>query len=230
MSRITVVVVDDHKIVRRGIRDFVSTQDDLEVVGEAGSGSEAVEQVVLHAPDVVLMDLAMPEMDGVTATRKVKRESPRSQVIVLTSHHDDEYVFPAIRAGALSYLLKDTGPTQLVDAIRKAAQGEPVLDPQVAERLMDEVRAGDAADPFADLTRRELEVLERIAQGVSNREIAETLFIAEKTVKCHVSNILGKLHLADRTQAAVMAWREGVARPDSPCRATDSNPKQEDSQ
>lgn len=214
MNGISIVIVDDHEIVRRGIREFLSTQDDLAIVGEAASGEEAVEVIRQQAPDVVLMDLVMPGMDGVEATRRVKRESPRSQVIVLTSYHDDEHVFPAIRAGALSYLLKDTGPDRLAEAVRRAARGEAVLDAHVAARLVQEMRGGHGAEPnpFSELTNRELEVLQQIAQGRSNEAIAKELFISEKTVKSHVGNILGKLHLADRTQAAVLAWKQGVVR------------------
>ena len=167
-----------------------------------------------HAPDVVLMDLIMPGMDGVEATRRVKQASPRTQVIVLTSYHQDEHIFPAIRAGALSYLLKDAGPEELADAVRKAAKQEAVLHPRVAARVVQEIHGTrqDTPNPFTALSDRELDVLRLIADGMSNADIAEQLVISEKTVKSHVSNILSKLHLADRTQAAVYAWREGVVR------------------
>lgn len=213
-KQITVLIVDDHKVVRRGVRAFLETQPDISVVGESGSGSEAIQLVVEHAPDVVLMDLVMPEMDGVEATRRVKQASPRTQVIVLTSYHQDEYIFPAIRAGALSYLLKDAEPEELADAVRKAADGEAVLHPRVAARVVQELHGArqDTPNPFTELSERELEVLRLIADGMSNADIAEQLIISEKTVKSHVSNILSKLHLADRTQAAVYAWREGVVR------------------
>ncbi len=212
---ITVLLVDDHQIVRRGVRAFLDTQPDILVVDEADSGEEAVRQVTDHAPDVVLMDLIMPGMDGVEATRQVKQASPRTQVIVLTSYHQDEHIFPAIRAGALSYLLKDASPEELADAIRKAARQEAVLHPRVAARVVQEIhgtRRQDTPNPFTELSDRELEVLRLIADGMSNANIAEQLVISEKTVKSHVSNILSKLHLADRTQAAVYAWREGVVR------------------
>ena len=211
---ITVLLVDDHAVVRQGVSAFFGAQADLEVVGEAGSGSEAVRLATEKAPDVVLMDLMMPGMDGDEATRRLKQVSPRSQVIVLTSYHDDEHIFPAIRAGALSYLLKDAGPDELADAVRKAARGEAVLHPRVAARVVQELSGARAAEvnPFTELTERELEVLRLLAEALSNAEIAERLVISEKTVKSHVSNILGKLHLADRTQAAVYAWREGVVR------------------
>lgn len=211
---ITVLIVDDHKVVRQGVRAFLDTQPDITVVSETASGSEAVGLATEHAPDVVLMDLVMPEMDGVEATRLVKQASPRTQVIVLTSYYQDEYIFPAIRAGALSYLLKDAEPSELAEAIRKAAQGEAVLHPRVAARVVQELHGArhETPNPFTELSERELEVLRLIADGMNNAEIAESLIISEKTVKSHVSNILGKLHLADRTQAAVYAWREGVVR------------------
>ncbi len=212
---ITVLLIDDHKVVRQGVRAFLQTQTDIEVVAEAGSGETAVALVAEHAPDVVLMDLVMPGMDGVMATRQVKTLSPRTQIIMLTSYHQDEHIFPAIRAGALSYLLKDIEPTALADAIRKAANGEAMLHPRVAARVVQELHGSrqEAANIFTELSNREMEVLRLIADGANNSSIAKQLTISEKTVKSHVSNILGKLHLADRTQAAVLAWREGVMRP-----------------
>jgi NarL family two-component system response regulator LiaR len=211
---ITVLIVDDHEVVRQGVHAFLETQPDLTVVGEAESGKAGVHLATDHAPDVVLMDLVMPGMDGVEATRLVKQASPRTQVIVLTSYHQDEHIFPAIRAGALSYLLKDVGPEELVDAVRKAARGEAVLHPRVAARVVQELHGAhqDTPNAFSELSDRELDVLRLIADGLSNADIAERLVISEKTVKSHVSNILSKLHLADRTQAAVYAWREGVVR------------------
>ncbi len=209
---ITVLLVDDHAIVRSGVRAYLEIQPDLQVVGEAGSGAEAVRLAAELVPDVVLMDLVMPEMDGVEATWRLRRVSPRSQVVVLTSFHDDTHVFPAIKAGALSYLLKDIGPEELVEAVRAAAQGEASLHPRIAARLVQELRGdrGQPANPFSELSEREHEVLRLIADGLSNAEIAARLVLSEKTVKGHVSNILSKLHLQDRTQAAVYAWREGL--------------------
>jgi NarL family two-component system response regulator LiaR len=158
------------------------------------------------------MDLVMPGMDGVEATRRLKRVSPRSQVVVLTSYHEDEYIFPAIRAGALSYILKDIGPRELADVVRMAANGEVVLNSRVAARVIQELQGirEDQANPFTELSERELEVLRLIAAGLSNADIAEKLVLSDKTIKGHVSNILSKLHLVDRTQAAVYAWREGI--------------------
>ena len=215
-EKITVLLVDDHKMVRQGVRAFLQTQTDIEVVAEADSGKTAIDLVTEHAPDVVLMDLIMPGMDGVTATRQLKAQSPRTQIIMLTSYHQDEHIFPAIRAGALSYLLKDIEPAALADAVRKAAVGEAMLHPRVAARVVQEVHGSrqENANVFTELSDREMEVLRLIAAGDNNNSIAQQLVISEKTVKSHVSNILGKLHLADRTQAAVYAWREGVMRRD----------------
>ena len=213
---ITVLLVDDHALVRQGVRAFLKTQSDIDVVAEAGSGEEAVRLAAEHAPDVALVDLIMPGMDGVEATRRLKARSPRTNVVVLTSYHDDEHVFPAIQAGALSYILKEVGPQELADAVRKAASGEAVLHPRVATRVVSELHGARRGEPnvFHDLSDRELEVLKLIAEGLSNADISRRLFISEKTTKNHVSNILSKLHLADRTQAAVYAWRQGVVRRD----------------
>ena len=211
---ITVLIVDDHAVVRQGVRAFLSIQPDITVAAEASSGEEAVRLAAQLIPDVVLMDLVMAGMDGVEATRQVKKVSPRSQVVVLTSYHEDEHIFPALRAGALSYILKEAGAEELADGVRKAADGEAVLHPRVAARVIKELQglAPDKPNPFTELSDREMEVLRLIADGLSNTEIAERLVLSKKTVKGHVSNILGKLHLADRTQAAVLAWREGVVR------------------
>ena len=211
---ITILLVDDHRVVRQGVRAFLATQPDLLVVAEAEGGVEGVQRAAEHVPDVVLMDLVMPGMDGVEATRQLKQVSPRTQVIVLTSYHDDEHIFPVLRAGALSYLLKDVSVDALADAIRKAARGEAVLHPRVAARVINELQGGrhDQPNPFTALTDREFEVVRLIADGLSNSDIAVRLVLSEKTVKGHVSNILSKLHLADRTQAAVFAWREGIVR------------------
>jgi NarL family two-component system response regulator LiaR len=213
---ITVLIVDDHAVVRGGVRGYLETQPDISIAGEAASGEEAVRLAAEQVPDVVLMDLVMPGMDGVEATRRVRQVSPRSQVVVLTSYHDDVHIFPAIKAGALSYLLKDVGPEELVGAIRAAARGEAVLHPQVATRVMQELRGarGEVPNPIAELTDREMEVLRLVAEGLPNAQIAERLVLSEKTVKGYVSNILSKLYLADRTQAAVFAWREGMMRSD----------------
>ena len=211
-ERITVLIVDDHSVVRQGVRAFLETQADLRIVGEADSGEEAVRQAQELIPDVVLMDLVLPGISGVEATRQIKRLSPRTQVIVLTSYFADEHIFPVLRAGAISYTLKDIRSADLADVIRKAAQGESVLHPRVAARVVQEVRETRRAVPpaFAELTERELEVLHMIAEGNSNAAIADQLVLSEKTVKGHVSNILSKLHMDDRTQAAVFAWQQGL--------------------
>ena len=218
---ITVMIVDDHAVVRQGIRALLDAEGGFEVVGEAGSGGEAalLAAALLAAdlaPDVVLMDLVMPEMDGVTATRLIKQHSPRSQVIVVTSYHEDEHIYPAIRAGALSYLLKSVGLDELVGAVRKAARGEATLHPHVAARLAQELHGASAGTRwlYDTLSEREREGRQVASQpGLTNAQIAERLVISERTVKSHVNNILSKLQVADRTQAAIFAWREGVIRP-----------------
>jgi len=220
---ITVMIVDDHEMVRRGACSYLEAQPDISVVAQAGSGEEAVRLAQEHIPDVVLMDLVMPGMDGVEATRRVKNASPRTQIIILTSFHQDEYIFPALQAGAISYLLKDVKAAELLEAIRRAAQGEATLHPKIAARVIKTFRdlENEEASPFTALTEREMEVLKLIAKGYSNEKIAEQLVISLGTVKGHVSNILSKLHLVDRTQAAVYAWQKGVVR-----RGDDSPPAQ----
>lgn len=212
---IKILLVDDHKIVRQGVRAFLHTLADIQVIAEADSGAAAVTAVGEYQPDVVLMDLEMPgDLDGIAATRQIRKLRPRTQVIVVTSHHQDEYIFPAVRAGAISYLLKDIEPDELATAIRKAASGEAVLDSRVAARIVQELQGlrKDDVNPFTDLSEREFEVLRLIAAGKSNTEIAEMLVISESTVKTHISNLLKKLHLDDRTQAAVYAWQQGIVR------------------
>jgi NarL family two-component system response regulator LiaR len=212
---ITVLLVDDHKIVRQGVRAYLHTLTDIQVIAEADTGAGAVRAVEQSQPDIVLMDLEMPgELDGIAATRAIRKLRPQTQVIVVTSHHQDEYIFPAVRAGAISYLLKDVEPDELAAAIRKAAQGEAVLDSRVASRIILELQGlrQDEVNPFTQLSEREFEVLRLIAAGKSNAEIAETLLLGESTVKTHISNLLGKLHLDDRTQAAVYAWQQGIVR------------------
>jgi NarL family two-component system response regulator LiaR len=211
---IRILLVDDHKIVRQGVRAFFDAQEGIDVIGEAGSGAEAVKMIEESVPDVVLMDLIMPGMDGVEATRLAKSISPRTQIVVLTSYHDDEHIFPALQAGALSYILKDVEMDELAEAVFKASKGEATLHPQVASRVIQELqgRKKDENTLDIDLTKREMEILKLIAQGMSNSEIAENFVISKYTVKGHVSNILSKLHLADRTQAAIYAWQKGVVK------------------
>jgi NarL family two-component system response regulator LiaR len=206
---IRVLIVDDHAVVRQGLQAFLQTQDDVDVVGEAADGEEAVRQVRELVPDVVLMDLVMPKLDGIAAIGEMRALSPSTKVIVLTSFADDEKVFAAVKAGAAGYLLKDVQPRELGEAIRTVYRGAAQLHPTVAAKLMQEVaESGRQPAALDSLTDREMDVLRLIARGMSNKEIALELGVAEKTVKTHVSNILQKLHLADRTQAALYAVRE----------------------
>ncbi len=210
--RISVLIVDDHKIVRQGLRTLLELMDDIHIAGEAGNGMEAVEMAAHLHPDVVLMDLVMPVMDGIQAIRAICGLGLEIKVIALTSFAEDEKVIPAIQAGAAGFLLKDVSPEELVDAIRATWRGEARLHPSVARRLMDQVAAGGGASkPAADLTVRELEVLRLVARGMSNREIASELVISEKTVKTHISSLLSKLCLEDRTQLAIFALRNGLS-------------------
>lgn len=204
---IRVIIVDDHAVVRHGLRFLLEQQPDIEVVGESSDGVQGVALATSLLPDVVLLDLLMPRMDGVAAVREIKRIAPITQIIVLTSYYEDDQIFGVIKAGALSYLLKDTSPQELIAAVRAAARGESILHPMVAARVLREMQQ-QKQSPLNDLTPRELEVLTRIARGRSNHEIADELSIGEQTVKTHVSNILSKLHLADRTQAAIYALQK----------------------
>jgi NarL family two-component system response regulator LiaR len=204
---IQVLIVDDHAVVRQGIRFLLEQQPDINVIGEGSNGIQAIKLATDLLPDVILLDLLMPEMDGVTAVREIKRITPATQIIVLTSYYEDDQIFGVIKSGALSYLLKDTTPHELVGAVRAAARGESILHPMVAARVLREMKQ-QSQSPLNELTPRELEVLMRIARGRSNHEIALDLCIGEQTVKTHVSNILSKLHLADRTQAAIYALQQ----------------------
>lgn len=214
-DQIKILIVDDHAVVREGLRTYLELEDNLTIVGEAANGREAVDKVPVLRPDVVLMDLLMPEMDGIAATKAIKEATPDVKVIVLTSFQDDEHIMPAIEAGATGYLLKDVSAPELVKAIAGAFQGQAQLHPEIARKLMEQVRQPRRRDdPAEDLTPRERDVLKLIASGMSNKEIARELVMTERTVKGHVSNILGKLSLQDRTQAALYAVRHGLA-PDS---------------
>ena len=209
---IRVLICDDHAVVRQGLATFLDLQDDIEIAGEASNGEEAVAKAASLRPDVVLMDLVMPRLDGIEAIRRIRAANADAKIIVLTSYADDDKIFSAIRAGASGYLMKDVSPQDLAKAIRMARDGEPLLHPDVARRLMDHVSRpeppGSAA--LARLTAREVEVLRLIARGLSNKELARELVLSEKTVKTHVSNLLQKLDLADRTQAALFAVRNGL--------------------
>ena len=210
--RISILIVDDHEVVRQGLKAYLDAQPDFIVIAEASSGEQAVELAKYYLPDVVMIDLVMDGIGGIQAARRIKDITPRTQIVVLTSFHQDEFVFSALQAGAISYVLKDIAMDELANVIRKAAHGEAVLHPMVAERVIQEVNGAKRAlyNPYTELTNREMEILQQIAKGFSNSEIAELLFISENTVKGHVSNILSKLHLADRTQAAVYAWEKGL--------------------
>ena len=207
---IRVFLADDHPVVREGLRTFLESRDGIEVVGEAGDGESAVTAIERLHPDVVLMDLVMPGMGGVAAIRRLRERVPDTRVVVLTSFTSDDQVIPAVQAGAAGYLLKDVEPSGLEAAIRLVHQGEALLDPQVAGRVMEEVAHPAPGTDVASLTPREREVLSLLGRGMSNRELADALVVSEKTVKTHVSNILMKLGVHDRTQAALLAVREGL--------------------
>jgi NarL family two-component system response regulator LiaR len=207
---IRVLVVDDHKVVRQGLRFLLQQEPDIEVVGEAADGDQAIRAVSDQVPAVVLLDLLMPKTDGLTTLRAIKQVSPATQVVILTSHHGDEQLFDAIKAGAISYVLKTAGVDAVVESVRAAARGESVLDPIVAAKVLEEVRRTRPRDSPDELSKREIEVLGALARGRSNKEIAKDLSIGEETVKTHVSNILSKLHLADRTQAAIYALKNKI--------------------
>ncbi len=209
---IRVLIADDHLLVRKGIASLLSTEDDIAVIGEVTNGKEAVAQAQALKPDVILMDIVMPEMDGIEATRQITASLPGTRVLVLTSFAADDKVFPAIKAGALGYLLKASSPEDLVLAIHRVHRGEPSLEASIARKVLTEMASSPkkllSTDP---LTERELEILRLIARGCNNKEIAEQLVVADITVRMHVSNILGKLHLASRTQAALYALQKGLS-------------------
>ncbi len=218
-DKIKILIVDDHQVVRQGLRTFLDLNEDIQVVGEAGDGSKAIELAAKLKPDVILMDLVMPGMDGISAIGKIKSLGLGSRVIALTSFAEDDKVFPAIQAGASSYLLKDVSPDELVEAIHAVHRGEARLHPEVMRKLMEQVAQQPRAEGPAkgsQLTAREGEVIRLVAQGKSNREIATVLVISEKTVKAHISNILGKLGLEDRTQMAIHAIKNGLVNQDRP--------------
>ena len=210
-DKIRVLVADDHAIVRKGICALLATEPSVQVVGEARNGQEALTGFEELQPDVVLMDLVMPGMDGLEATRRITADRPEARVLVLTSFDGDDKVFPAVRAGALGYLLKDSGPEELVEAIQQVHRGESSLHPTIARRLLRELSPPSPGDDEAILTEREIEVLQLVAQGQANRDIAASLSISEATVRTHMSKILAKLNLDSRTQAALYALREGIA-------------------
>jgi NarL family two-component system response regulator LiaR len=217
-STIRVLIADDHAVVREGLRTLIGTEPGMTVIGEAGDGVEAVEMARAYQPDVILLDMVMPRKDGLEVIREIKGENSDARILILTSFSDDEKVFPAIKSGALGYLLKNASPRTLLSAIRDVHRGEPSMSPAIASKLMLELQRKPELPPTEEpLTEREVEVLKLVAQGLTNQEIADNLVIGEGTVRTHMSNILSKLHLANRTQAALYALREGLAplnRPD----------------
>ena len=215
-ERIRILIADDHAIVREGLRALIATEPGLELVAEAAEGVEAVEKARATKPDVILLDMVMPRKDGLGAIGDIIKENPEARILVLTSFAEDEKVFPAIKAGALGYLLKDSSPQELLQAIRNVHHGEASLHPTIARKLMRELNQPPGLPPTADpLTEREVEVLRLVAQGLTNDEIANKLVVSERTVRTHVSHILDKLHLANRTQMALYAVREGIAKLDA---------------
>jgi NarL family two-component system response regulator LiaR len=209
---IRVLICDDHAVVREGLRALITTEPDIEIVGEAVDGEQAIAAFRALRPDVVLLDMVMPRMDGLNAIKAIKTEFPEANILVLTSFAEDDMVFPAIKSGALGYLLKDTSPEELIRAIRDVSRGEASLHPSIARRLIQELSQPTTLPPTPEpLTERELGVLKLVAKGYSNEDIAEALVVSERTARGHVSSILNKLHLANRTQAALYALREGLA-------------------
>jgi NarL family two-component system response regulator LiaR len=215
---IRIFVADDHAIVRKGIHALITTEPGMEMVGEADNGRDAVELALRLKPDVIMMDMVMPLMDGIEAITRITKENPDIRILALTSFAEDDKVLPAIKAGALGYLLKDTSPEQLLQAIREVYRGVSSLDPTVAFKLIQEINRPQDNLPMTKepLSEREIEVLQLVAQGLANLDIADKLHISERTVRNHVGNILNKLHLANRTQAALYALREGLANLDAP--------------
>jgi len=215
LEHIRVLVADDHAIVREGLRALIETEPGMTLVGEASDGIEAIRLARALKPDVILLDLVMPHKDGLAAIAEIKRDQPKARILVLTSFAEDDKVFPAIKAGALGYLLKDTTPQGLLQAIRDVYQGESSLHPTIARKLISELHRPSSPPPAGEeLTEREVQVLGLVAQGLSNQEIADHLVISERTVRKHVSNVLGKLHLANRTQATLYAIRTGIVEPE----------------
>jgi two-component system, NarL family, response regulator LiaR len=209
---IKVVFVDDHEMVRIGVSSYLSAQPDIEVIGEADDGKKGVELCLDLRPDVILMDLVMKEMDGIEATKQIIESWPEAKIIIVTSFLDDEKVYPALEAGATSYLLKTSKASEIANAVRSTCQGQSILEPEVTGKMMMKMRQKDVKSPHDQLTTREMEILMLMAEGKSNQEIADELFIALKTAKTHVSNILGKLEVQDRTQAVIYAFKHSLVK------------------
>ena len=213
MNKIKVLVADDHPLIIEGLRKVLSEHEDIEIVGHAVTGEDALRMSVELVPDVVLMDIRMPGLDGVEATRRITQQLPATKVIILTVYEDNDYLFNAIKAGAVDYKLKDTPPEELVEAVRLVAQGEILITPKIAEKMKKEFdKISQEKSPYLKLTPREMEILDLLAKGASNKEIAHQLCIEEKTVKNHMSNIFAKLHVNDRTQALIVAIRQGIVQ------------------
>lgn len=209
---ITVLLVDDHEMVRLGVSSYLSTQPDIEVVAEAEDGKKGMELALRLRPDIILMDLVMEEMDGIEATREIIKQWPEAKIVVVTSFLDDEKLYPVIEAGAISYLLKTSRASDIANAVRATYNGNSILEPKVTGRMMSKMRQKDVHQLHEDLTERELEILLLMTEGKSNQDIASELFITVKTVKTHVSNILNKLNVSDRTQAVIYAFRHQVTK------------------
>ena len=209
---IKILFADDHEMVRIGVSAYLSAQTDMEVIAEADDGGEAVEKALSLRPDIILMDLVMKEMDGIEATKKIIENWPEAKIIIVTSFLDDEKVYPALEAGATSYLLKTSAASKIAGAIRSTYAGKPILEPEVTGKIMSRMREKTQDNPHDQLTNREIEILMLIAKGKTNQEIADELFIAVKTVKVHVSNILGKLDVQDRTQAVIYAFQHNLVK------------------
>ncbi|HWO74560.1 MAG TPA: response regulator transcription factor [Bacillus sp. (in: firmicutes)] len=209
---IKVLFVDDHEMVRIGVSSYLSAQPDIEVIAEADNGKTAVEMALELRPDIILMDLVMKEMDGIEATREIMKQWPEAKIIIVTSFLDDDKVYPALEAGATSYLLKTSKASEIAESIRSTFHGQTVLEPEVTGKVMSKMRKGNERLPHEELTEREMEILLLMAQGKTNQEIADELFIALKTAKVHVSNILSKLDVQDRTQAVIYAFKHSLVK------------------